>query len=236
MRNQAPEHTAQKMLTYPQRQVSKEIQTFSRRTHAIIGGHTERVNSVNSQVRLYEPFDASGIQFHVEEPGPNFRHPVTPGEVVNRLAELPKHVFRQVGEKLDHVAMPALTKKLLRKPSYGMQCKGSVYLFPVESSGIMKFGRSMDSAQRIELETFGARLLWNEEEEGWDCHWSEETLRLFYLQDVLLHEVGHVLDRRNRNTRNRERYANNFAIQYRELPKSRGKQRHQERGNRRHGH
>jgi len=48
---------------------------------------------------------------------------------------------------------------------------------------------------------------------GWELRFSAESLRRFYLSDVLVHEIGHHVDRHhpNRSTRRMERYAEWFA-------------------------
>ena len=48
----------------------------------------------------------------------------------------------------------------------------------------------------------------------WTLTWTPENLKDFYLNNVLIHEIGHVLDKRNTRTADRERYANWFAIEY----------------------
>lgn len=48
---------------------------------------------------------------------------------------------------------------------------------------------------------------------GWVCRFDRASLRAFYLRDVLIHEVGHHVDRRNRHKTDQEaeRYADWFA-------------------------
>jgi hypothetical protein len=48
----------------------------------------------------------------------------------------------------------------------------------------------------------------------WELHWSEATLRDFYLNNILIHELGHLLDQRNNSYTDRERYAEWFAIEH----------------------
>ena len=53
-----------------------------------------------------------------------------------------------------------------------------------------------------------------ESADSWTLTWTEETIRDFYLNNILIHELGHLLDLRNSRTIDRERYAEWFAIQY----------------------
>ena len=59
---------------------------------------------------------------------------------------------------------------------------------------------------------YGGR--WSEAGGEWTLSWTLETLKDFYLNNVLIHEIGHILDHRNTRTLDRERYANWFAIEY----------------------
>ena len=47
----------------------------------------------------------------------------------------------------------------------------------------------------------------------WQLVWTEEAIRDFYLNNVLIHELGHILDSRNTSHRDRERYAEWFALE-----------------------
>jgi hypothetical protein len=49
---------------------------------------------------------------------------------------------------------------------------------------------------------------------SWRLTWSEEALQDFYLNNILIHELGHLVDDRNTNYTDRERYAEWFAIEY----------------------
>jgi hypothetical protein len=44
--------------------------------------------------------------------------------------------------------------------------------------------------------------------------WTESAIRDFYLNNILIHELGHLLDDRNDSYVDRERYAEWFAIRY----------------------
>ena len=62
----------------------------------------------------------------------------------------------------------------------------------------------------------------SEEDGRWTLTWTPQTLRDFYLNNVLIHEIGHVNDERNKHSEDRERFANWFAIEYGYRP-SRGR-------------
>lgn len=46
----------------------------------------------------------------------------------------------------------------------------------------------------------------------WQLVWTEQAVHNFYLNNVLIHELGHLLDTRNTSYIDRERYAEWFAI------------------------
>lgn len=174
-------------------------------------------------------------QCHVEDPGSGFRHPVTMCEVLERMMQLPREITGRIEERLDHLSMPHLRSPSL--PAYGMQWGSSVYLLPIETDRIEQFPALPPVTYRQELAKYGAQWIWNENDKLWECRWTEEALRIFYLENVLIHEIGHLLDTRNNSTRDREAFANAFAAQYGNPPKrfNGKKPPHAQRKNMRHG-
>jgi hypothetical protein len=59
---------------------------------------------------------------------------------------------------------------------------------------------------------YGAR--WTCDQGTWHLTWDLDSIRDFYLNNILIHELGHVLDDRNSRVIDRERYAEWFAIEY----------------------
>ncbi len=105
-----------------------------------------------------------------------------------------------------------MTRKRQLFPCYGMQWGTAVYLYPMEDSLVEHYRRPPTPQQQIEARMYGGQ--WSHDGSLWRLTWTEETIRDFYLNNVLIHEVGHVNDERNTNSQNRERYANWFAIEY----------------------
>ena len=56
--------------------------------------------------------------------------------------------------------------------------------------------------------------VWTEGVGEYRLTWTEDAIKDFYLNNVLIHEIGHVLDSRNTNHDQRERFANWFAVEY----------------------
>ncbi len=152
--------------------------------------------------------DHQGYRIVVQDPGPGFRHILTPDEIHRRLAQLPA----QMVEPLQVVQLSRMTRKKCTAPCYGMQWGPSIYLYPIEESLVETFSKPPSPAQRIEAKMFGGR--WRQYGSTWKLHWTEAAVKDFYLNNVLIHELGHLLDSRNGGYTDRERYAEWFAIEY----------------------
>jgi hypothetical protein len=57
-----------------------------------------------------------------------------------------------------------------------------------------------------------AGAVWEQVSRGWVCRFTAESLRSFYLNDVLIHEIAHHVDRHNRKSDDAaERFAHGFV-------------------------
>jgi len=143
----------------------------------------------------------------IQSAGAGFRHVVTEEDVRNRLAQLPQWMVKP----LEVVQLSRMTKKKLRSPCYGMQWGNTIYLYPIEESLVESFAQPPKPAHKIEAAMYGAR--WETRSGGWKLVWTEAAIRDFYLNNVLIHELGHILDSRNTSHRDRERFAEWFALE-----------------------
>ena len=106
-----------------------------------------------------------------------------------------------------------MTRKKQSFPCYGMQWGPSIYLYPVEESLVEQYKTPPKPAQVVEAKMYGAR--WQRESNGtWKLIWTERAIKDFYLNNILIHELGHLLDDRNTRSIDRERYAEWFAVEY----------------------
>lgn len=144
----------------------------------------------------------------VQAPGNGYVHAVTKDEIRARLEDLP----RQIVEQVEVIQLSRMTRKKALFPRYGMQWGQNVYLYPIEASLVERYLRPPRPEQVIEAKMFGG--IWSQEGSQWHLTWTPEALRDFYLNNVLIHEIGHVIDTRNTNPHKREQYANWFAIEY----------------------
>jgi len=156
----------------------------------------------------HEPLEDGRIRFLVKTAGPRFRHAVTVQEVRARLALLPPEFVAP----LEVVQFSPMTCKRKLFPCYGMQWGANVYLYPIEESLVETYLRPPKPQQLVEAKMYGG--VWSESNSEYLLTWTEQSIKDFYLNNVLIHEIGHVLDNRNTNPEKRERYANWFATEY----------------------
>lgn len=159
----------------------------------------------------YEPQERQRGSFRVvhQAAGPGYRHVLTEADVRARLAQLPAWMV----EPLEVVQFSRMTRKKRQAPCYGMQWGSTIYLYPIEESLVESFCEPPKPAQKIESAMYGAR--WEiGPSRDWRLIWTEASARDFYLNNVLIHELGHILDNRNTSTKDRERFAEWFALEH----------------------
>lgn len=169
---------------------------------------SQRSNHFYAQDQWYEPTDSDVIQLYRRDPGAGYFHPVTLEEVADRIEQLPAK-YRQ---NIEVIELARMTRKRSLFPCYGLQWGPNVYLYPIEESLVETYTRPPRPEQMIEAKMYGG--VWTQDGKLWRLSWTEHALRDFYLNNVLIHEIGHVNDTRNRNQNARERYADWFAIEY----------------------
>lgn len=158
----------------------------------------------------YEPSESPRGNFRVvhQPAGAGFRHLLTEADVRARLAQLPRWMV----EPLEVVQFSRMTRKKRHAPCYGLQWGNTIYLYPIEESLVENFCQPPGPAQKIEASMYGAR--WEVGGGTWRLIWTEAAARDFYLNNVLIHELGHILDNRNTSTKDRERFAEWFALEH----------------------
>jgi hypothetical protein len=142
-----------------------------------------------------------------------FIQPVTVDEVVEVLTSVPGVFLREL-KSLLILGGTSKQDKLAtgRAFHYGCYRAGRICLhaFPKRTL-VQNLRRPHKPSTRQAYERMGAR--YRLERGQWRLEFDMESLRRFFLYDVLLHEVGHHVDRRNRYkaTRQSERFAVWFA-------------------------
>ncbi len=145
----------------------------------------------------------------IQSPGDGYRHILTPEEIRDRLAQLPAHFI----EPLEVVQLSRMTRKKQSFPCYGMQWGSALYLYPIEESLVEYFSSPPGPDLVNETKMYGGRWT-HEAPSSWTLVWTEQTIKDYYLNNILIHELGHLLDDRNASYLDRERYAEWFAIEY----------------------
>ncbi len=159
----------------------------------------------------YEPSERPAGKYRVIEqpPGDGYRHVLTPDEIRQRLQKLPPAML----QSLEVVQLSRMTRRKRTFPCYGMQWGNAIYLYPIEESLVEYYLRPPRPSELQEAAMFGGT--WKQETpDMWALHWTWDAIRDFYLNNVLIHELGHLVDTRNTSHLDRERYAEWFAIEY----------------------
>ena len=144
----------------------------------------------------------------VQRPGEGYRHVLSPQEVRDRLADLPPAFLRD----LEVVQLSRMTRKKQSLPCYGMQWGCTLYLYPIDATLEEHFPQAPPPAIYNEARMYGGR--WRESGGEWTLVWTERAVKDFYLNNILIHELGHLLDERNSSYTDRERFAEWFATEY----------------------
>ena len=163
---------------------------------------------VARESQLILPMSPCGARIIVQNAGTGFRHAVTPEEVRERMSLLPA----KFTQSLDVLQFSGMTRKRRNSPCYGMQWGTAIYLYPIEENLVEKHVTPPQPQQVIEARMYGG--VWSQEGRLWYLTWTEDAIRDFYLNNVLIHEIGHLNDPRNSKPADRERFANWFAIEY----------------------
>jgi len=199
------------------RQAKARISSLSARTRRRAATRARGANLADKSYRepfappedWHEPVGREGYRIIQQPPGEGYRHIVTPAEIRARLSTVPKHFL----EDLEVVQLSRVTRKKQSFPCYGMQWGSALYLYPLEETLVETFYEPPHPNLVNEAKMYGGR--W--EQPGplvWTLTWTEDTARDFYLNNILIHELGHLIDDRNSTYADRERYAEWFAIEY----------------------
>lgn len=100
--------------------------------------------------------------------------------------------------------------------AYGCYCGNVIFLHPFPRRFMDQIWRTLPKPSLLhEYDRAGASITPNGR--SWRIRFDTEALRRFYLRDVLMHELGHHVDRGNfafKTDRKAERFADWFATEY----------------------
>ena len=153
-----------------------------------------------------------GFPIFVRELHPGFVRPVEAACVHELLSRVPADFLAG----LDSVTILGGTSKQLKSHlvRYGTYCPGRIFLHAFKARIMSQYwGRKPKPSYVEEYRRAGAE--WRRVGSGWRLEFTTESLRQFYLYDVLLHELGHHVDDRawTSSVDRAERFAEWFAIE-----------------------
>jgi hypothetical protein len=157
----------------------------------------------------HQPGDREDYRVLVLDPGKGYRHVVSPDQIRSRLARLPQRFLRG----LEVVQLSTMTRKKGHLPCYGLQWGCAIYLYPFCETLEEHFDRPPPQQLVIETRMYGAR--WDHPESNlWRLIWTESSARDYQLNNILIHELGHMVDTWNSKSVDQERFAEWFAIEF----------------------
>lgn len=176
-------------------------------------------NIFNRQHNLEKPTENDETPIFIKDnPSRDFFFPVTIEEIKEFLNKLPK----EHTENLTHIWLRKMTKKEYEKEGSIQGCFicGSgvnlIVLYPFPRDLKMKFGNKKPLKKIIKwYSNYEPELI--EENGNWQLLWTEEKIKKYYLEGLLLHEIGHKVDSIyqrywSKNYKKRgEKFADNFA-------------------------
>lgn len=204
------QHRIQKAIARPAKNRVRTTVRGSRRARRSLVGVQNLREPFAPPEDWHEPTNRNrGYRFVVQDPGEGYVHVVTPAQVRERLACVPQEFL----QGLEVIQFSRMTRKKQSFPCYGMQWGSTLYLYPLEESLEEWFTSPPRTEIYNESRMYGG--CWDEPMNGhWRLSWSQAAIEDFYLNNILMHELGHLVDDRNSNYAARERYAEWFAVQY----------------------
>jgi hypothetical protein len=148
----------------------------------------------------------------------DFIRPVEVEDVRKLLSSVPSDFL----DSLRGIYLLGGTSKQLRASKkhfrYGCYGSGRIYLYAFPRWMLTELWGQLPKPTVVEeYKRMGAQ--WKQSDSGWWLEFDRSSLKRFYLFDVLLHELGHHVDKQvwSRDTESAERYAEWFAQEYARL-------------------
>ena len=150
----------------------------------------------NRQHNLAAPTSTEETPIYIlENPSRDFYFPVTIDEIKLTLSKLPNehtehltHIWFQKIKKSDYLNGDTFQGCFI--------CGSNVYLIvlhPFPTDNKMRFGKTKPENKNLNYyKKYSIDL--QQDDYGWFLQWTEETIKDYYLNDLLLHEIGHSVD------------------------------------------
>jgi len=177
---------------------------------------------------IEKPSKGEELPIYIEDnPSRDFIHPVTISEIEEYLKKMPK----KETEMITHIWLRKVKKSDYEKGETYQACfiRGSgvnlIVMNAFPKSLRMYFTEKKPSKKIVKF--------YNQWESNWDklknvwyLQWTTESIKKYYLEHLLLHEIGHLIDSDNKrfysntNNKKREDFANNYAAYWNNETKS----------------
>lgn len=180
---------------------------------------TDRIFNRKHSLRKPNPTDELPI-FIKDNPSKDFYFPVTEDEILERIIQLPT----EHREKITHIWLRKVKKDDYEKCEEAQAifiCGSGVNLivlnaFPTNLK--MSLGHKKPTKRILKsYSEWSQDLHFDEKNQMWFLQWNTETIRDYYLNSLLLHEIGHHVDFMfhrvwsKANERQKEDFADNYA-------------------------
>ncbi len=176
-------------------------------------------NIFNRQHNLKIPNENDETPIIIKDnPSRDFYFPVSAKELKEFINKLPK----EQTENLTHIWLRKMTKKEYEKDGsvQGSFICGSgvnlIVLYPFPTDMKMKFGKKKPLKKIIKwYSNYEPELI--EDNGNWQLIWTEDKIKRYYLEGLLLHEIGHKIDSVYKRywsksyKQKAEKFADNFA-------------------------
>jgi hypothetical protein len=159
--------------------------------------------------------------FYRDNPSKHFYFPANEEEILNKLHHLPKEFF----EGITHVWLRKVKEKDLESNNsvQGLFICGSgvklIVLNAFPKNLRMSFGDKKPTKTKLKFYSkWCDNLIFDEKSKNWYLQWEKEKISDYFLNYLLLHEVGHFFDSFNQrfwskaNVKKQEDFANMFAV------------------------
>jgi hypothetical protein len=173
--------------------------------------HWSEVNALPTRPRprlVLNPGTDDALPIFERKLAHDFVRPCTVTDVAEVLSSIPREFVTGLGGVylMGGTARQARTHAV----TYGMYWRDQIFLFPVSARKLETgWTGSSNPAELQRYRAAGASLKTTRRETL--VTFDQQSLRSFYLDDVLLHEVGHHTDRVHRSQREKEGFAHWFA-------------------------
>ena len=176
-------------------------------------------NIFNRQHNLSAPLEGEEKPiFIVDNPSRDFYFPVTIEEVIETIKQLPKdqtdhltHIWFQKIKKSDYLSGETFQGCFI--------CGNGVYLIvlhPFPRDDKMRLGKCKPLNKTLNYyKDYSTNI--GTDKDGWYLLWTEEQIKRYYLESLLLHELGHSIDSFHKKywskatNRKKENWADNYV-------------------------